>query len=310
MNATAIFVLLITTILVGFPLAVHFGFRAPRIREQGAPDLYGLPYSEVWIPTENGKRLFAWFIPAINVDAAPAIAVLHGWGSNAEMMLPLAPPLHQAGYALLFFDARNHGQSDSDRFSSMPRFAEDMEHVLNWLTQQAHVDASRLVVMGHSVGAGAALLVASHRHDLAAAVSISAFAHPENMMRRILAARHIPYFPLGRLVLHFVEFTIGRRFTDIAPRHTIRQVSCPVLLVHGSEDSIVPVADAREIYAQRTGNHVHLLILAGDHDASNEIERHAGKLVAFLDLAIGVVTPSFTPKATIRQLPPTLPEEL
>jgi len=286
MNTTAI-VLLIAAVLAGFPLAVHFGFRAPRIREQGTPDLYGLPYSEVSIPTENGKRLFAWFIPATNVDSAPAIAVLHGWGGNAEMMLPLAPPLHQAGYALLFFDARNHGQSDSDRFSSLPRFAEDMEHALNWLAQQPHVDASKLAAMGHSVGAGAALLVASRRHDLAAVVSISAFAHPENMMRRILAAKRIPYFPLGRLVLRFVEFTIGRRFIDIAPRNTIRQVSCPVLLVHGDEDNTVPVADAMEIYAQRTGNHVHLLVLAGDHDTSHEIERHAGKLVAFLDLAIG-----------------------
>jgi predicted esterase len=27
--------------------------------------------------------------------------VLHGWGGNAQMMLPLARPLHEAGFALL-----------------------------------------------------------------------------------------------------------------------------------------------------------------------------------------------------------------
>ena len=247
--------------------------------------MLGLPYREVKIPTENGKQLFAWFIPASQAQPAPAIAILHGWGSNAEMMLPLALPLHQAGYAMLLFDSRNHGQSDSDAFSSLPRFAEDMERALDWLAQQPHVDAFRLVAMGHSVGAGAALLVASRRQNLAAVVSISAFAHPENMMRRVLASKHIPYFPFGFLVLRFVEHTIGRRFNDIAPLNTIRHVSCPVLLVHGENDRTVPVSDAHEIYAQRTSDRVRLLTLKGDHDSSHEILRHAAELVSFLDQA-------------------------
>lgn len=84
-----------------FPLIIRNGFRAPRIIEQGSPEQYGLTYREVSIPTENGKRLFAWFVPPPAAGPAPAVAVLHGWGGNAEMMLPLAQPLHSAGYAVL-----------------------------------------------------------------------------------------------------------------------------------------------------------------------------------------------------------------
>lgn len=286
MSIAAVILLTLAATVAAIPLLIRVGFRAPRIRERGTPAQLGLTYREVSIPSENGKRLFAWFIPARHPAPAPAVAILHGWGGNAEMMLPLAPPLYQAGYAVLLLDARSHGQSDGDSFSSMPRFAEDLGHALDWLAIQPGVDAKKLVALGHSVGAGAALLAASRRPDLAAVVSIAAFADPESMMRRFLAARHVPYFPFGRFVLNYVQRTIGHRFSDIAPKNTIRQVRCPVLLVHGTDDDTVPLADAQAIFSQRSGDHVQLKVLAGSHDSFDEAEQHAAMLVEFLDQAL------------------------
>ena len=279
--------LIFAAMAAAFPWFVRLSFRAPRIREQSSPEQYGLAYREVTIPTENGKRLFAWFVPSPTAGPAPTVAVVHGWGGNAEMMLPLAQPLHRAGYAVLLFDSRNHGRSDSDGFSSLPRFAEDLGRALDWLALQPDVDAVRVAALGHSVGAAAALLVASRRRDLAAVASIAAFADPESMMRRVLAAHHIPYFPFGRLVLRYVQRAIGHRFSDIAPCNTIRQVRCPVLLLHGSDDATVPVEDAMAIYDRRPSDQVRLLILAGDHGSSHEAQRHAGELIDFLDQAVG-----------------------
>jgi uncharacterized protein len=265
-----------------FHLLIRIGLRARRIQEKETPERYALAYRDVSIPSVNGKQLFGWFIPAAGNTFAPAVAVLHGWGGNAEMMLPLVPPLHGAGYAVLLFDARNHGRSDSDSFSSMPRFAEDLECALDWLAQQPGVNARKISVLGHSVGAGAALLAASRRRDLAAVISIAAFAHPYSMMRRLLASHHIPYAPLGWYILRYVQRVIGHRFSDIAPCNTIREISCPVLLVHGTEDTTVPVDEVQSIYANRSGDHVHLLILQGGHDSVEELESHVGELMAFL----------------------------
>src|SRR5574343_90621 len=145
-------------------LAIRRGLAAPRVLESGQPD--GLPWREVRLPTANGKNLYGWFIPA--GEKRPVLVVMHGWGGNAEMMLPLAAPLHAAGYALLLVNARCHGQSDGDSFASLPRFAEDIDAALAWLASQPEVDAQRLGLVGHSVGAGAALLAASRRDDLCA----------------------------------------------------------------------------------------------------------------------------------------------
>ena len=268
-----------------FHLLIRIGLRAPRILEQNTPQHCGLPYCEISIPTANGKHLFGWYIAAAGDTAAPAVAVLHGWGGNAEMMLPLAAPLHGAGYSVLLFDSRNHGRSGKDNYSSMPRFAEDLEHALDWLARQPGVDAGRVVALGHSVGAAAALLVASRRRSLAAVVSIASFSHPKDMMLRLLASHHIPFIPIGWYVLHYVQRVIGHRFSDIAPCNTIRKISCPVLLVHGTEDVTVPVEEANFIYANRNGDHVRLMIFAGDHDSVDELDRHIDKLTTFLDQA-------------------------
>lgn len=263
---------------------IRAGLTAPRIRECGVPG--SLPWREVNFPTAGGKTLFGWFIPA--GERAPALAVLHGWGGNAEMMLPLAKPLHDAGYALLFFDARCHGRSDRDSFASLPRFAADLESALEWLQVQRDVDETRVGVVGHSVGAGAALLLAAQRRDLAAVVSLSAFAHPDRMMRRWLKSRRIPFWPLGAYILFYVQRVIGYRFDDIAPVHTIRAVNCPVLLVHGTEDKTVPVNEAREIYANRADKHVHLLLIPGNHGEFGDLERYIETMTGFLDEVMGM----------------------
>lgn len=261
--------------------AIRRGLAAPRIPERADPGSLGLSFRTVEFPTANGRTLRGWFMPAA-VDNASAVAVLHGWGGNAETMLPLAGPLHRAGHAVLLFDARCHGMSDADDFASLPRFAEDLGHALDWLRGQPGIDLQRIAAIGHSVGAGAALLVASRSAALAAVVSIAAFAHPDAMMRRWLAWRRIPYRPVGWAILEYVQHVIGTRFERIAPVNTIRSVRCPVLLAHGTEDTTVPVDEARQIYANRSHDRVELLLMQGSHDEYAEMDFGIGAMLDFL----------------------------
>lgn len=279
-------VLLVALSLAGLLYAarwsIRHGLRAPRVWETMTPDALGLYYRTVEIPSANGCRLHGWFIPATGVDA-PAVALLHGWGGNAADLLPLADSLHRAGHALLLFDARNHGMSDADDFVSLPRFAEDLAHAVDWLRGQPGIAADRIAAVGHSVGAGAALLLAARQNALAAVVSIAAFAHPRAMMRRWLAQRRIPYWPVGWAVLAYVQHVIGARFDSIAPSRTIAAVQCPVLIAHGRDDDTVPVAEAREIHAGRSHDRVELLLLEGRHDSFAGLEQGIAAVTDFLE---------------------------
>lgn len=274
--------------LAGFHYLVHRGLAPARISETRTPGDLGLAFREVEIATEHGLHLYGWLVPAPGASPAPVVVLLHGWGGNAETLLPLVQPLRQAGYALLLFDARCHGRSGEDSFASMPRFAEDLGHALDWLKQQEGIDPRRIAIVGHSVGAAAALLAASRRADVAALVSIAAFAHPQAMMRRLLAANGIPYRPIGWYILRYVQYVIGQRFDAIAPLTTISNIRCPVLLVHGAEDTTVPVEEAHAIYAARGAAPVQLQIVPGSHDDYGDIAQQSTLLLEFLNEKLAV----------------------
>ena len=274
----AIVTIVVTLLAALFLASVHLAFRVPARLETGTPDALGLPFREVDLPTRRKRRLFAWWVPT--QPGATTVIILHGWGANAEDMLPLAVPFHGAGCNVLLLDARGHGRSDRDTFASLPRFAEDVGAAMDWVREKADDQGDGMVLVGHSVGAGAVLLEASRRQDVAAVISISAFGHPEWMMRRYLQRSHLPR-PLHGLVQTYVQWLIGHRFKDIAPLSTIRRVDCPVLLVHGEEDATVPIDDAEHLVAV---SGAELLRIAGaGHDSVEKVEEHGGELIDFLN---------------------------
>jgi len=261
-------------------LAIHIGFHPPRRVETGSPADFGMAYRETTINTSGGKRLFAWWLPA--AAPSPAIILLHGWGANAELMLPLAVPFHRAGLNVLLLDARNHGRSDAALFSSLPRFAQDAGEAINWVRTQASVACGSIVLLGHSVGGGAVLFEASRRNDISAVVSIAAFAHPEWTMRRYLTRFRMPELFVC-WILRYIEWIIGHRYEEIAPLHTACRVTCPVLLVHGTADKTVPLTDALIILNSCRGRPVELLAIENaDHDSVDKVEEHGDQLVDFL----------------------------
>lgn len=250
---------------------------APPQREQPhTPSDLGLPEEEVILTSTTGTELKAWFLPVGGV--APAVVVLHGWGANASLMLPLAPHLHRAGFHALFLDARNHGRSEHDDFVSMPRFAEDLDVSVEWLRDRQ--DVSSIGVIGHSVGAGAAILAASRTDQIDAVVSVAAFAHPGEAMAEGPPFSHFPA-PVQRSLFKTMERTIGFRFDDIAPRERIGLVEAPVMLVHGGADITITPRHFEELVS-RAPDAETLLVEEADHASLDAFEPHIHRILGFL----------------------------
>lgn len=263
---------------------LHLVQHCPRHRESVDPGRYQLPFQQVRVKTANRKILCGWLIPApATATPAPGIVLLHGWGGNAATLLPLAPLLHQAGFCQLLLAARGHGASDADGYPSMVKFARDLEAGLDWLEARQEIDGSRLFVLGHSLGGAAALLVGSTRPDLAAIVSIAAFAHSIPVLRQKMSSYGIPYWPCGWWLLRLMQWHLGVTYDRIAPLHTMLQNRAPVLLIHGKRDNNVPVRDALALHARCQHSAAQLWLIPGaDHLPLRQVRREGERLLSFL----------------------------
>lgn len=272
-NATLLGFLSIASLFYAAPRMFKRAFAPPHREVAQTPDLLGLPNEAVWLTSVTGTQLHAWFIPVEH--PAPVVIVLHGWGGNASLMLPLAPHLHSAGFHSLFVDARNHGLSEHDTFVSMPRFAEDLEVAADWVRHRHEVTA--IGALGHSVGAGAVILSASRSDRYGAVVSVSSFAHPGEMMREQMD--RLPA-PLLNMIMEAVQRTIGYRFETFAPRYRLPQVDAPVMLMHGDSDPVVPVADLLELSAIRPDAEV-VVVRDGGHSDLAPFEPYVQQITDF-----------------------------
>ena len=172
-------------------------------------------------------------------------------------------------------------------FSSLPRFAEDLGSVIAWARQRN--PSQKIVVLRHSIGAAAAMLAASHRTDIDLLIGLAGFAHPNLVMSRHLGRPWLPRW-FRPLIMNYIQWVIGFRFDEIAPMNRIRHISCPVLLVHGTEDSVVPISDMRLIEQNALlENSVHVVAIEGAHHNSvDQFQRHTNYLIAFIHEKLSV----------------------
>ena len=269
--------------VVAAPRMLKRGFTPPQPPVDVIPSDLGLDFEVMELRSINDTRLHAWWIPT--EGDAPVIIVLHGWGGNSSLMLPLAPHIHDRGFHALFVDARNHGLSEEDSFSSMPRFAEDLEVAVEWARKRDDVTA--VGVIGHSVGAGALIFSASKGVPIDAAVSVSSFAHPGEMMHENMP---LPK-PVIAMILEAVQRTIGYRFDDFAPRVRVGSVDIPLLLVHGDEDVVVPITNLHQL-ADAHGSAEVIVVPGGGHSNLAPFEPYIDDIVDFFARNLSTSAPS------------------
>jgi alpha-beta hydrolase superfamily lysophospholipase len=113
-----------------------------------------------------------WYAPLTPPEGgAPAILLLHMYGSNRIAYAPLIPLLHDAGYAVLNVDLRGFGQSRGSRNWNAAQT--DVQLWLDWLREQDGVRDDALVTLGASVGANLALIGCANDEGCVTSIALS-----------------------------------------------------------------------------------------------------------------------------------------
>ena len=128
--------------------------------------------------TAQGDKLYGeLLIPQHAEPPFPAAILCHGMSVDSRAMRPSAEPIAKRGVASFTFDFGGHGRStgiyDSYRVA-------DVMAAFEWLSSHPQVDSQRIALVGHSIGAIAAILAAADLGEVYALVVLS--CPPQNFV--------------------------------------------------------------------------------------------------------------------------------
>lgn len=196
------------------------------------------------------------------------LILLHGLNGRKENMLPFAERFAAAGFRCVVYDSRAHGESSGERVTYGARETGDLGRVLAGARKLAGPQGLGPVgLLGYSLGGAVSLQAQPGIPEVRALCSISAFAELSPVVTT--QASHLwngagtPLLPVVRLE---TRLQAGFDPWSIRPLDAATSITCPVLLVHGSKDALVPVNQARQL-ASALGRHCRetVIIPTGTH---------------------------------------------
>ena len=189
-------------------------FRPPPPSYRDTPDI-------IKLPTHDGINISAKYLP--NPRAQFTILYSHGNSEDLGDSEEALETLRKMGLAVFAYDYEGYGTSQGT--PSEHHAYRDIDAAYDHLTGTLGVPPGRIIAYGFSMGGGPAIDLAS-RKPLAGLIIESAFA---SAFRVSLPARILPF----------------DRFHNL---EKIAGVSCPVLILHGTADSVVPVQHAELLF--------------------------------------------------------------
>jgi alpha-beta hydrolase superfamily lysophospholipase len=186
-------------------------------------------------------------------DPTAAVILCHGMESNkeSEKLVTLSRQLSEKGIFALRFDFAGSGESEG-KFEEIT-YSGEVEDLRAAYEVVMKYRPKKIGVLGSSMGGTVALLFAAEEKNVAALVTIAAPVHPERFSKRLSTPEETEQWRAHG----FIEYH-GRRL-NVSLLHDLevldvpkaaRKISCPVLVIHGDKDDIVPVEEGHELFAE------------------------------------------------------------
>jgi hypothetical protein len=157
--------------------------------------------------------------------------------------------LRKAGFNVMAYDYQGYGTSEGK--PSEKHACEDEIAVYSYLVAVTKTPSDRVIILGKSVGSGPAVYIAARR-PVAGLILQSPFTSAFRVLTRL------PILP-------FDKFPNYKEIPD---------VHCPILIIHGTDDTVIGIWQAKELYKLANAPKSYLWVDGAGH---NDLEQVAGK---------------------------------
>lgn len=193
---------------------------------------------DVDLVAEDGVKLHGWYLSAPAEDGPrPVVLFLHGNAGNVSYWADVYRDLVSIGADVFAVDYRGFGRSEGRPDEA--GVYRDAAAAWAWLTETRGTPADRIVVYGFSLGGGVSTWLATERAP-AGLILQSTFTSIPDMAAKV-------FFP--------ARWFVRTRMDNLS---RIPNIECPVLVIHGTADELVPYKLGRRLYeAARPGTRFH-----------------------------------------------------
>ncbi len=262
----------------------HYIF-TPRREIKKTPAFHQLSYDDIYISVTSRKgraeRIHGWWVPA-HSPSGKTLLYLHGSALNIGANVDHVRRFHNLGFNVFIVSYRGYGLSDGE-FPSEDQMYTDAEAAWSYLLSQKEIEPDQIFIYGHSIGGAIAIDLASRRPNAAGLIVEATFTSIIDVAR---LNNKFKVFPLD-LIVH-------QRFDSLTKIVDIRM---PVLLIHGTDDHLIPPEMSRLLYAHAPYPKQLKLIPGGGHNNSAAVggAYYLRAISNFVATVKGEQTQMFTP---------------
>ncbi len=201
---------------------------------------FPVPYEEFTLEAKDGALLNA--LHFTREDPKGIIVYYHGNAGNLERWGSVVQFFVQKNWEVVVMDYRGYGKSTGER-SEKALFSDAQ---LFYQYARKHFDETKILVYGRSLGTAMATKIASQNQPGHLILETPFF----NLYD--VARKRFPLLPVKPLLKY--QFNSNQY---------IQSVNCPVTILHGTEDTVVPLVSGEKLFESIPNSHKKMVVVPG-----------------------------------------------
>ena len=193
-------------------------------------------------------------------DSRGTLVYLHGIGDNRWSGAGIVKRFGTRGFDVVAYDERAHGESDGDACTYGFFEKEDLHRVIDTIGH------GPIILLGHSLGAAVALQEAAGDPRITTVVAAETFSD-----LRTVATERAPFFFSSGVIdrgFRLAEREARFQVDAVSPVNAARQITIPVLMIHGEADTDTPPGHSQRVFDALAGPKRLILVPGARHNES------------------------------------------